>query len=59
MNYVSLDRRRLPVGSWPVESAVRRIVNLRFKAPSIFWEEDVVAEPQESGPANEPIGRRP
>lgn len=44
MNYVSLDRRRLPVGSGPVESAVRRIVNLRFKAPSIFWKEDVVAD---------------
>lgn len=44
MTYVTLDKRRLPVGSGPVESAIRRVVNLRFKAPSIFWEADNVAE---------------
>ena len=44
MAYVDLDRRKLPVGSGPVESAIRRVINLRFKAPSIFWEEDNVAE---------------
>jgi hypothetical protein len=44
MAYVDLDRRHLPVGSGPVESAIRRVVNLRFKAPSIFWEADNVAE---------------
>lgn len=44
MGYVALDRRHLPVGSGPVESAVRRVINLRFKAPSIFWEADTVAD---------------
>jgi hypothetical protein len=44
MRYVTMDRRRLPVGSGPVESAVRRVVNLRFKAPSIFWEADTVGD---------------
>jgi hypothetical protein len=37
MEYASLDRRRLPVGSGPVESAVSRVINKRFKGPSIFW----------------------
>lgn len=40
--YATLDRRRLPVGSGPVESAIRRVINLRFKGPSIFWEADTV-----------------
>ena len=44
MTYVKLDRRHLPVGSGPVESAIRRVINLRFKAPSIFWEADNVAD---------------
>jgi hypothetical protein len=42
--YVALDRRHLPVGSGAVESAVCRVINLRFKAPSIFWEADTVAD---------------
>ena len=42
MRYVALDRRHLPVGTGPVESAVRRVINLRFKAPSIFWEPETV-----------------
>ena len=32
----------LPVGSGQVESAVRRVVNLRFKAPGCFWKENTV-----------------
>jgi len=44
MGYVALDERHLPVGSGVVESAVRRIINLRFKAPATFWEEDTVAD---------------
>lgn len=44
MAYVDLDRRHLPVGSGPVESAVRRVINLRFKAPAIFWEAETVAD---------------
>ena len=30
----------LPIGSGVVESAVRRVVNLRFKSASMFWRED-------------------
>jgi hypothetical protein len=33
---------KLPVGSGQVESAVRRVVNLRFKAPGSFWKEATV-----------------
>ena len=44
MAYAALDAQHLPVGSGPVESAVRRVINLRFKAPSIFWETDTVAD---------------
>ena len=37
MRYTTLDTRQLPVGSGQVESAVRRVINLRFKAPGSFW----------------------
>jgi hypothetical protein len=37
MRYVTLEARQLPIGSGQVESAVRRVVNLRFKAPGSFW----------------------
>ena len=43
MAYVALDAQHLPVGSGTVESAVRRIINLRFKAAGTFWEEETVA----------------
>ena len=39
MRYHDLDQWKLPVGSGQVESAVRRVVNLRFKAPGTFWGE--------------------
>ena len=42
MRYVTLERRKLPIGSGQVESAVRRVVNLRFKAPGSFWRESTV-----------------
>jgi hypothetical protein len=42
MAYAALDSRHLPVGSGPVESAIRRVINLRFKAASVFWREDIV-----------------
>src|SRR5262245_45646700 len=35
--------RKLPIGSGQVESAVRRVVNLRFKAPGSFWTETTVS----------------
>jgi len=31
---------RLPIGSGPMESAIRRVINLRLKGPGIFWHED-------------------
>jgi len=42
MRYVTLERLKLPIGSGQVESAVRRVVNLRFKAPGSFWRETTV-----------------
>src|SRR5467141_3576195 len=43
MRYVTLERRKLPIGSGQVESAVRRVVNLRFKAPGSFWREPIIS----------------
>lgn len=37
MQYAVLRARKLPIGSGIVESAVRRVINLRFKGASIFW----------------------
>jgi hypothetical protein len=37
MAYAKLRKRHLPIGSGSVESAVRRIVNLRLKGCGIFW----------------------
>ena len=43
MRYVTLEARKLPIGSGQVESAVRRVINLRFKAPGSFWMETTVS----------------
>jgi hypothetical protein len=43
MRYGTLEVRKLPIGSGQVESAVRRVVNLRFKAPGSFWTETTVS----------------
>ena len=40
--YSYLREIKMPCGSGIVESAVRRIINLRFKAPSSFWLPDNV-----------------
>ncbi|MBD3321660.1 MAG: hypothetical protein GF350_11250 [Chitinivibrionales bacterium] len=40
MKYDTLKRRRLAIGSGAVESAIRRVINLRIKSPSMFWNED-------------------
>ena len=47
MNYFVKNKERLcykevasygmPIGSGAIESAVRRVVNLRLKGPCIFW----------------------
>ena len=42
MRYVTLERRQRPLGSGQVESAGRRVVNLRCKAPGSFWRETTV-----------------
>ena len=39
-SYAWARRRRLPIGSGPMESAVRRVINLRLKGPGIFWHEE-------------------
>src|SRR6266568_8216243 len=43
MRYVTLEAHKLPIGSGQIESAVRRVVNLRFKAPGSFWRETTVS----------------
>lgn len=37
MRYAKVATLHMPIGSGAVESAVRRVVNLRMKGPSIFW----------------------
>ena len=37
MDYQTLRRAKLPIGSGAVESAVRRVINMRLKGPGIFW----------------------
>jgi hypothetical protein len=43
MCYVTLEACQLSIGSGQVESAVRRVINLRFKAPGSFWTETTVS----------------
>jgi hypothetical protein len=40
MDYGSFRRRGLPVGSGAVESAIRRVINLRLKGPGLMWREE-------------------
>lgn len=40
MRYELFRSRKLPIGSGAVESAVRRVVNLRMKGASIWWTEE-------------------
>ena len=37
MQYEGFQRQGLPCGSGSVESAIRRVINLRLKAPGTFW----------------------
>jgi hypothetical protein len=43
MRSVTLEAHKLPIGSGQVESAVRRGINLRCKAPGSFWTETTVS----------------
>lgn len=37
IDYQSFRKKKYPIGSGIIESGIRRIINLRFKAPSSFW----------------------
>jgi hypothetical protein len=37
MAYARMAALKLPIGSGAIESAIRRVVNLRLKGPSIYW----------------------
>jgi hypothetical protein len=39
LNYPLFRKLKIPLGSGVIESAVRRIVNLRLKGPGIIWDE--------------------
>jgi hypothetical protein len=39
MDYALYQRRGLPIGSGAVESAIRRVINLRIKGPGLLWAE--------------------
>jgi hypothetical protein len=40
LDYHHFRRRGLPVGSGAIESAIRRVVNLRLKGPGLLWLEE-------------------
>lgn len=40
LDYAKARRAKLPMGSGSMESAIRRVVNLRLKGASIFWTEE-------------------
>lgn len=40
LDYATFRRRGLPMGSGAIESAIRRVINLRLKGNSVFWEEE-------------------
>jgi hypothetical protein len=40
MQYARARNCKLPIGSGPMESAIRRVINLRMKGNGIFWLED-------------------
>lgn len=42
MQYVEYQRNSLMCGSGIIESAIRRIINLRFKNASTFWDKETV-----------------
>jgi hypothetical protein len=44
MRYAQLEAWHLPIGSGAVESAVRRVINLRLKGASLFWNKDTAED---------------
>ncbi|MCP4252833.1 MAG: hypothetical protein GY775_05395 [Candidatus Scalindua sp.] len=41
MQYQAFEKQNIPRGSGSVESAIRRIINLRLKAPGTFWKNEM------------------
>ena len=41
MQYAKFKQEGLPCGSGQVESAIRRVINLRLKSPGTFWTKDM------------------
>ena len=40
MQYAGFRAKQLPIGSGSVESAVRRVINMRMKSNAMFWKEE-------------------
>ncbi len=40
IRYDEYEQNRQPIGSGIVESAIRRVINLKLKSPSTFWRQD-------------------
>ncbi len=40
MLYAKIKEMKLPIGSGAVESAIKRVVNLRLKGASIYWRKE-------------------
>lgn len=40
LQYLAFKRRGLPLGSGAIESAIRRVINLRLKSNAIYWLEE-------------------
>mgnify|MGYP000564925865 FL=1 len=40
LQYLSFKRRGIPLGSGAIESAIRRVINLRLKSNAIYWLEE-------------------
>jgi hypothetical protein len=44
LDYAAMRTLNMPIGSGAIESAIRRVINLRLKSPCIFWNEDTAEE---------------
>lgn len=42
MRYAEFRKAGIPIGSGSIESAIRRVINLRIKSPGTFWKRDNV-----------------
>ena len=40
IDYAAIQKLKLPIGSGAIESAVRRVVNLRIKGAGTFWQQE-------------------